>query len=81
MKTFVQFLKRNENGAVEPIAGKEPIKIIDDRKQLKEQIVEGLELCDKHEQTDEIVGFNIVEVETCQGNQKETIAHQNIFVY
>ena len=81
MKTFVQFLIRNENGAVEPIKGKNDIKIIDHRKPLNAQVIEGLELCDKHEQTAEIVGFNVVEVETCQGNQKETIAHQNIFSF
>lgn len=80
MKTFVQFLKRNQIGQIENLAGKQPIKIIEN-KPLKEQIVEGLELCDKHEQSQEIVGFNIVEVETCQGNQKETIAHQNIFSF
>lgn len=77
MKTFIQFLKRNENGQVEPIKGKNDIKLIDERKSLNSHIIEAFELIDKHEQTDVIVGFNIVEVDSFQN--KETIINQNIF--
>lgn len=79
MRAFVQFLTRNQIEQIVPLGGKEPIKIIDDRKPLKEQIVEGLELCEKHPQTDDIVGFNIVEVDSFQN--KENIAYQNIYAY
>ncbi len=79
MRTFVQFLKRNENGAVELLAGKEPIKVIYERKPLNAQMIEGLALCDKHEQTNEIIGFNIVEINSFLGNPTEKITHQNIF--
>jgi hypothetical protein len=77
MKTFVQFLIRNENGAVEPIKGKNDIKIIDERKNRTAQVNEAFLLCEKHEQTTEIVGFNIVEVDAFRNT--ENVEFQNIF--
>lgn len=77
MKTFVQFLIRNENGAVEPIKGKNDIKIIDERKNRTAQVNEAFTLCEKHEQTAEIVGFNIVEVDAFRN--KENIEFNYIF--
>lgn len=77
MKTFVQFLIRNENGAVEPIKGKNDIKIIDERKNRTAQVNEAFTLCEKHEQTAEIIGFNIVEVDAFRNT--ENIEFQNIF--
>jgi len=81
MKTLVQFLTRNQIGQLETLGGKTPIKIIENGKPLTNQIVEGLELCDKHEQSEDIVGFNIVEVYNVQGNTKETVTYQNIYSY
>jgi hypothetical protein len=75
MKTFVQFLIRNENGAVEPIKGKNDIKIIDERKNRTAQVNEAFTLCEKHEQTAEIVGFNIVEVDAFRNKENIEINH------
>lgn len=79
MKTFVQFLVRDEKNNAVPLKSKNEIQLLDERKTLNSQIVDSFDHIEKHEQMAEIVGFNIVEIETCQGNQKETIVHQNIF--
>ncbi len=76
MKTLVQFLVR-DNGNVEPLKGKNDIKIIDERKGLNSQIIDAFDAIDKHEEKNTIVGFNIVEVDSFLN--KEIITHQNIF--
>lgn len=79
MKTFVQFLVRNENNVAVPLKGKNEIQILDERKSLNSHIVESFEYIDKHEQKDLIIGFNVVEVDSFQN--RETIINQNIFDY
>ena len=79
MKTFVQFLVRNENNVAVPLKGKNEIQILDERKSLNSHIVESFEHIDKHEQKDLIIGFNVVEVDSFQN--RETIINQNIFDY
>ncbi len=79
MKTFVQFLVRDEKNNAVPLKGKNEIKMLDERKNLNSHIVESFELIDKHEEKNNIVGFNIVEVDSFQN--RETIINQNIFDY
>ena len=79
MKTFVQFLVRDEKNNAVPLKGKNEIKMLDERKNLNSHIVESFELIDKHEEKNDIVGFNIVEVDSFQN--RETIINQNIFDY
>lgn len=76
MRTFVQFLVRNQNN-VEPLKGKNEIKMLDESEPLKNQIRDSFKHIDKHEQKEEIIGFNIVEVDSYQNS--EVITHQNIF--
>ena len=79
MKVLAQFLTRNENGQIVVLKGDKNIKILDERKPLADLIKEGLKECEKHDQTDDIVGFNIIEADTFQ-NRSE-IKNQTIFVY
>lgn len=79
MKVLAQFLTRNEIGQIVILEGDKNIKIIDERKPLAELIKEGLKECEKHEQTDDIVGFNIIEADMFQ-NRSE-IKNQTIFAY
>lgn len=79
MKVLAQFLTRNEIGQIVTLKGDRNIKILDERKELAELIKDGLKECDKHEQTDEIVGFNIVEVDTFQ--DRSEIKNQTIFAF
>ncbi len=77
MKTFVQFLVRDEKNNAVPLKGKNEIQMLDERKSLNSHIVESFELIDKHEQKNLIIGFNVVEVDSFQN--RETIKNQNIF--
>lgn len=79
MKVLAQFLTRNEIGQIVILEGDKNIKIIDERKPLAELIKEGLKECEKHEQTDDIVGFNIIEADMFQNRSK--IKNQTIFAY
>ncbi len=79
MKVLAQFLTRNEIGQIVTLKGDKNIKILDERKPLAELIKDGLKECDKHEQTDDIVGFNIVEVDMFQ--DRSEIKNQTIFAY
>ena len=76
MKTIVQFLAKGKTTPT-PVKLNNNIHILDERKSLNSHIVESFELIEKHEQKDEIIGFNIVEVHSFQN--KEIIIHQNIF--
>ena len=79
MKVLAQFLTRNEIGQIVVLKGDRSIKILDERKPLTELIKDGLKESEKHEQTDDIVGFNIIEADTFQ-NRSE-IKNQTIFAY
>lgn len=79
MKVLAQFLTRNEIGQIVVLKGDKNIKILDERKPLADLIKEGLKESEKHEQTDDIVGFNIIEADTFQ-NRSE-IKNQTIFAY
>lgn len=76
MKTYVQFLTKNENKELKPL---DNIHLLDERKSLNAHIVTAFDVIDKHEAKNDIVGFNIVEFDSFRN--KETIVNQNIFDY
>lgn len=78
MKTFVQFLTR-QNNTIVSLGGSNDKHILDERKSLNSLIVDSFDQIEKHSLKNDIVGFNIIEVDSFQN--KETIINQNIFDY
>ena len=73
MKTYVQFLVKENN----ELKSLDNIHLLDDRKNLNSHIVTAFEVIEKRKEKNDIIGFNIVEVDSFRN--KETIINQNIF--